>query len=167
MNVPVPPVLEAVVEVSAPPECVQNRTPEPVVDVPVPQFKEDSLQLGTQKRVQNRTLEQIVDEAVPPVAEQLVEEPVPLERVPVPSQRELHEAYLIRFYEQYAFKEDEEKEEEEDEEEEEISRFPLHWRPHRWCRFVVEGVCCPYGSRCTFAHHESEFLGAPAGPQGR
>ena len=57
------------------------------MDVPVPQFKEDSLQLVPQKRVQNRTLEQIVDEPVPPVAEQLVEEPVPLGRIPVPSQR--------------------------------------------------------------------------------
>ena len=70
-------------------------------------------------------------------------------------------------------------EEEDDEEEEEISRFPPHFRPRRWCRFVVEGACCPYGSRCTFAHHESEFsgfasdsvlgpfLGAPARPRGR
>ena len=92
--------------------------------------------------------------------------PVPLERIPVPSQRELHEA-LRRIYEQYAFEEDEEEEEAEYEEEEEISRFPPHFRPRRWCRFVVEGACCPYGSSCTFAHHESEFLGAPAGPRGR
>ena len=69
--------------------------------------------------------------------------PVPLERKPEPSQRELHEAYLIRFYEQYAFKEDEEEEEEKDEEEEEISRFPPHWRPHRWCRFVGKPVETP------------------------
>ena len=160
VDVPVPPVLEAVVEVSAPPECVQNRTPEPVVDVPVPQFKEDSLQLGPQKRVQNRTLEQIVDEPVPPVAEQLVEEPVPLERIPVPSQRELHEAFL-GFYGQ------EEADEAEYDDEEEFSRFPPHWRPRRWCPFVVEGACCLYGNRCAFAHHESEFLCAPAGPRGR
>ena len=35
------------------------------------------------------------------------------------------------------------------------------------CRFVVEGACCPVGSSCTFAHHESEFLGAPAGSPGQ
>ena len=92
---------------------------------------------------------------------------MPLERIPVPSQRELHEA-LRRFYEQYAFEEEEEEEEDEAEydDEEEFSRFPPHWRPRRWCRFVVEGACCPHGNRCTFAHHESEFLGAPAGPRG-
>ena len=78
----------------------------------------------------------------------------------------LHEA-LRRFYEQYTFEEDEEEEEEDDEEEEEILRFPPYFRPRRWCQFVVEGACCPCGSRCTFAHHESEFLGAPAGLRGR
>ena len=89
--------------------------------------------------MQIHPLEQIVGELVPPVMEaalevvratpqecvlirtpeQLVEGPVPLERIPVPSQRELHEA-LRRFYQHYAFEEDEEEEEEEDEEQEEI-----------------------------------------------
>ena len=53
------------------------------VDVPVPQFQEDGLQLVPQKRVQNRTLEQIVDEPVPPVMEAAVEvmRPTPQECV--------------------------------------------------------------------------------------
>ena len=84
VDVPVPPVLEAVVEVSAPQECVQNRTLEPVVDVPVPQFKEDDLQLVPQERVKNLSLEQLVDEPVPQIAEEIVVRPVPSERIHEP-----------------------------------------------------------------------------------
>ena len=49
----------------APQECVLNRTREQNVDVPVPQFKEDGLQLVPQERVLNRTREQNVDVPVP------------------------------------------------------------------------------------------------------
>ena len=137
-------------------------TLEQIVGEPVPPVMEGAVEVC----VLIRTPEQLVDEVVRQIAEEIVEGPVPLERIPVPSQRELHEA-LRRFYEQYTFEEDEEEEEEEDEEEEEeISRFPPYFRPRRWRRFVDEGACCPYGSRCTFAHHESEFLGAPADSTG-
>ena len=213
--VPVRQIMEAAVEVYDPQECVQNHTPERLVDVPVPQIIEAALEVDApQECVQNHTLEQIVGEPVHPVMEvdveieratpqecvfnrtpeQLVDEPVPqiaeaIVESPVPSER-IHEPIFPpavlralqelrrRNLEQNAFEEDEEEEEEEDEEEEEISRFPPHFRPRRWCRFVVQGACCPYGSRCTFAHHESEFsgvvsdsvlgpfLGAPAGPRG-
>ena len=76
-------------------------------------------------------MEAAVEVMRPQITEEIVEGPVPLERIPVPSQRELHEA-LRRFYEQYAFEGDEEEEDEEDEEEEQISRFPPHFRPRRW-----------------------------------
>ena len=81
---------------------------------------------------------------------------------PVPSER-IHELLRAlqelrrRNLEQNAFEEDEEEEEEEDEEEEEISRFPPHFRPRRWCRFVQAGGVCPRGWQCTFANHESEL----------
>ena len=47
----------------------------------------------------------------------------------------------------------------EDEEEEEVegSRFLPHFRPRRWCRYVLAGSICPHGWQCTFAHHESEL----------
>ena len=94
------------------------------VMVPVPQIMEAAAEVlhASQECVLNRTPEQLVDEPVPQIAEEIVG-PVPLGRIPVPSQRELHEA-LRKFYEQYAFEEDEEEEEAEYEEEEEISRFP-------------------------------------------
>ena len=154
--VPVPQIMEAAAEVlHAPQECVLRSRSSVRLCLRSwrPPWK---LCVLHHKSVVNRTPEQLVDEPVPQIAEQLVEGPVPLERIPVPSQRELHEA-LRWFHEQYALEEEEE-DEEEDDEEEEISRFPPHFRPRRWCRFVVEGACCPYGSKCTVAHQESGVL---------
>ena len=121
---------------------MQNRTPKQIVDVPVPPVLEAIVEVDApQESVQKRTPEQLVDEPVPQIAEEIVEGLVPWERIPVPSQRELHEAC-----EQYAFEDDEEEdEEEEDEEEEEISRFPPHFRPRLWCRFLLTGSTCPHG----------------------
>ena len=93
--VPVPQLMEAVVEVT-PQERVQNRTPEQIVDVLVPQIVEERVQLCTldqifefpvprimeaivevvpsapQERVQNRTPEQILDVPVPRTMEERV-----------------------------------------------------------------------------------------------
>ena len=69
-----------------PQERVQKRTPEQIVDVPVPQIMEDTLPFVPQERVQNRTLEQIVDVPVPwtmeervpsCIQEQIMDLPVP------------------------------------------------------------------------------------------
>ena len=59
--------------------------------------------------------------------------------------------------EQIALLEEEEMDEEEEEEEVEGSRFLPHFRPRRWCRYVLAGSICPHGWQCTFAHHESEL----------
>ena len=133
-----------------PQKRVQNRTLEKINDEPVPSVMEAAVEVmrpTPEECAVNRTPEQLVDEPVPQIAEEIVG-PVPFGRIPLPSQRELHEV-LRRLYEQYAFEEDEEEEEDEAEynDEEEISRFPPHWHPRRWCRFVVEGACCPHGSR--------------------
>ena len=48
-------------------------------------------------------------------------------------------------------------EEEEEEAVVEVSRFLPHFRPRRWCWFVLAGNICPHGWQCTFAHHESEL----------
>ena len=59
--------------------------------------------------------------------------------------------------------EDVDEEEYEDESEFEVnvpvSRFPSGWRPMRMCRAFLAGGSgvCPYGQRCTFAHHRSEL----------
>ena len=162
-------------------ERVQHRTPDLLVDVPVPRILEaavEGVRATPNECVVNRTPEQLVDEPVPRIAEEIVERPVPSERIHetlVAQLRELHVA-LRRFHEQDALEEEEEEEEDEDDD---VRHFAAGFCPRRWCRFVVEGACCPYGSRCTFAHHESEFsggasesvlgpfLGAPAGPRGR
>ena len=62
-----------------------------------------------------------------------------------------------RWREQIALQEEEEMDEDEEEEEVEGSRFLPHFRPRRWCRFVLAGSICPHGWQCTFAHHESEL----------
>ena len=99
-----------------------------------------------------------------PLDEQLVDVPVP--QVSERSSRSLlHEVLrrrqeaeeAARWREQNALLEDEDEEEDEDDEEEEISRFPPHFRPRRWCQFLLAGSMCPRGWQCTFAHHESEL----------
>ena len=159
LDVPVPRIIEAAVEVMhvTPRECVQNRTPDLIVDMPVPRIAEEAVRVTPQECVVNRTPEQLVDEPVPQIDVEIVEWLVPSERIHelvVEQMRELHEA-LRRFYEQNALEE----EEEEDDEDDDVRHFAPGFRPRRWCRFLVEGACCPYGNRCTFAHHESEFSG--------
>ena len=95
MDVPVPQIIEAALEVDAPQESVQNHPLEQIVGELVPPVMEAAVEVvraTPQECVVNCTPEQLVDEPVPQIAEQLVEGPVPLERIPVPSQRELHEA---------------------------------------------------------------------------
>ena len=91
--------------------------------------------------------------------EQLVDVPVP--QVSERSSRSLlHEVLrrrqeaeeAARWREQNALLEEEDEEEEEDDEEEEFSRFPPHFRPRRWCQFLLAGSICPRGWQCTFAH---------------
>ena len=98
-----------------------------------------------------------VDEPVPQVAEEIVERSVPSERIHVPIMDRMRAFQEIwrRFHEQNGY--DEEEEEEEDGEDDDARHFAPGFRPRRWCQFVVHGACCPYGNRCTFAHHESEF----------
>ena len=62
-----------------------------------------------------------------------------------------------RWREQIALLEEEQMDEEEEEEEVEVSRFLPHFRPRRWCRYVLACSICPHGWQCTFAHHESEL----------
>ena len=84
---------------------------------------------------------------------------VPVPQIPVrPSRRELHEVLsrLSRSLEEEEVVA-EDVDEEEEEEEEKGSRFLPHFRPRRWCRFVLAGATCPRGWQCTFAHHESEL----------
>ena len=52
---------------------------------------------------------------------------------------------------------EEQMDEEVEEEEVEVSRFLPHFRPRRWCWYVLAGNICPRGWNCTFAHHESEL----------
>ena len=94
MDVPVPQLMEAIVDVvpSPPqervqnrtPERVQNRTPEQIADVPVPQLMEaivdvvpsppqERVQNRTPERVQNLTPEQIVDFPVPQIVQESVQ----------------------------------------------------------------------------------------------
>ena len=96
--------------------------------------------------------------------EQLVDVPVP--QVHERSSRSLlHEVLrrrqeaeeAARWREQIALLEEEEMDEDEEEEEVEGSRFLPHFRPRRWCRYVLAGSICPHGWQCTFAHHESEL----------
>ena len=151
---PVPQIFEGVDGLQhVPQERVQNRTPEQIVDVLVPLLTEAIVEVMPsllQESVQNRTPEQFVDEPVHQIAEEIVERPVPSERIHelLRALQELRRRNL----EQNAFEE-----EEEDEEEMEVSRFPPHFRPRRWCRFVQAGGVCPRGWQCTFAHHESEL----------
>ena len=59
--VPVPQIMEAAEEVSDLKECVQNHTPELLVDVPVPQIIEAALEVDApQECVQDRTPEKLV-----------------------------------------------------------------------------------------------------------
>ena len=69
--VPVPQIWEPIVDGPhlVPQERVQDRTPEQIVDVPVPQITEDSLPFVPQERVQNSTPEQIVVVPVPQIME--------------------------------------------------------------------------------------------------
>ena len=84
--------------------------------------------------------------------EQLVDVPVP--QVHERSSRSLLHA---RWREQIALLEEEEMDEDEEEEEVEGSRFLPHFRPRRWCRYVLAGSICPHGWQCTFANRESEL----------
>ena len=54
-----------------------------------------------------------------------------------------------RWREQSALLEEEEMDEDEEEEEVEGSRFLPHFRPRRWCRYVLAGSICPHGWQCT------------------
>ena len=168
----VPQIMEDDVEVVcvAPRERVQNHTPQQIV--PVPRILEaavEGVRAAPQECVVDRTPEQLVDEPVPQIAEEIVETPVPSERSHKPvvqqtsgraleaSMRELQDLRRMN-QERNAFDEDEEEEkEEEDEDEGGISRFPPHFRPRLWCRFLLAGSTCPHGAWCTFAHHESEL----------
>ena len=71
---------------------MQSRTLEQIVDESVPPVMEAAVEVmrpTPQEYVVNRTPEQLVDEPVNEIAEEVVGL-VPLERIPVPSQRELH-----------------------------------------------------------------------------
>ena len=104
-------------------ELVQNRTLEQIVDEPAPPVMEAALEVmraTPQECVLFRPPEQLVDVPVPQITKEIVERPVPSERIrgPIVEQiRDLSEV-VRRFCEQNAFEE-----EEEDGEEEEISRF--------------------------------------------
>ena len=65
---------------ATPQECLLNRTPEQLVDEPVPRIAEQAVRVTPHECVVNRTREQLVDEPVPQIAEEIVEGPVPLER---------------------------------------------------------------------------------------
>ena len=120
VDVPVPQIIEAALEVDAPQECVQNHTLEQIVGEPVPSVMEADVEIERatpQECVFNRTPEQLVDEPVPQIAEEIVERPVPSERIhepifPPAVLRALQELRR-RNLEQNAFEEDEEEEEEE------------------------------------------------------
>ena len=71
MGVPVPQLMEAVVEVF-PQERVQNSSPEQIMGVPVPQLMEAVVEVTPQECVQNRTLEQIVDVLLPQIVKERV-----------------------------------------------------------------------------------------------
>ena len=73
MNSPVPQIMEEGLPV-VPQERVQNRTPEQIVGVPVPQIIEDSIVDSSvpqimEELLQNRTPEQIVCVPVPQIME--------------------------------------------------------------------------------------------------
>ena len=87
MDVPVPQIIEAALEVDAPQECVQNRTLEQIVGEPVHPVMEAEVEIERatpQECVFNRTPEQLMDEPVPQIAEEIVERPVPSERIHEP-----------------------------------------------------------------------------------
>ena len=180
VDVPVPRILEAAVEGvrATPNECVVNRTPEQLVDEPVPRIAEQAVRVAPQECVVNRTSEQLVDEPLRSPRKSwrgLCLRSVSMNLLwnscgsfPWPCEGSTSRTPLRRRKRRKKMNEDDD-----------VRHFAAGFRPRRWCRFVVEGACCPYGSRCTFAHHESEFhngasdsvlgpfLGAPAGPRGR
>ena len=100
--------------------------------------------------------------------EQLVDVPVPL--VHERSSRSLVYEQGKRFLEglhrrweaeeaaRLALLEEEQMDEDEEEEEVVVSRFLPHFRPRRWCRFVLAGRICPHGWQCTFAHSHTMSL---------
>ena len=69
----------------------------------------------------------------------------------------LHRRWEAEEAARLALLEEEQMDEDEEEEEVEVSRFFPHFRPRRWCQFVLAGSICPHGWQCTFAHHESEL----------
>ena len=79
--VPVPQIMEAAMEVYDPQECVQNHTPEQIVNVPVPLVLEAVEVYAPQECVQNRTLERLVDVPVPQIVEAALEVDAPQECV--------------------------------------------------------------------------------------
>ena len=79
VGVPVPQLMEAVVEV-LPQERVLNRTPEQIMDSPVHQITEEIVEVLPQERVQHLVFEQIVGSPVHQITEEIVEV-VPQERV--------------------------------------------------------------------------------------
>ena len=96
--------------------------------------------------------------------EQLVDVPVPLvhERFSYDQETRLLLESLHRSREaleatRLVLLEEEQMDEEEEEEEVGGSRFLPHFRPRRWCWYVLAGNICPRGWNCTFAHHESEL----------
>ena len=80
MGVPMPPIMEAAVEVvrEKPLERVQNRTQQPIVDSPVPQFMEAAVKNRFPKPIVDSTAPQIMEAVVEScVGEQIVDSPVP------------------------------------------------------------------------------------------
>ena len=103
MGVPVPQLMEAVVEV-IPQERVQNRTLEQIEDFPVLRTMEapvDVVLSTPQERVLNRTQEQIVGVPVPPITEAAVEvvREKPLERVQNRTQQPIVNSPVPQFME--------------------------------------------------------------------
>ena len=59
--VSVPQIMEAAVEVYDPQECVQNRTPERLVDVPVPQIREAALEVDAPQECVQDVAKQVIE----------------------------------------------------------------------------------------------------------
>ena len=74
-GVPVSQIMEAPVDVmlTTPQERVQNRTPELVVDVSVPQIVEESVQHRTQERIADSPVPQIMVAVLPSIPQELVQ----------------------------------------------------------------------------------------------